>query len=56
MAYKITDECLGCGTCADGCPNEAIVEAGEVYTIVADKCVDCGVCVDSCPTGAIVEG
>jgi len=25
MAYKNADECLDCGTCADACPNDAIV-------------------------------
>ena len=24
--YKITDECVACGTCLDECPNEAIKE------------------------------
>jgi NAD-dependent dihydropyrimidine dehydrogenase PreA subunit len=53
MAYKITDECLACGSCLDACPNEAIIE-GDVYSI-SDECADCGLCVDECPTGAIVE-
>ncbi|MBS4031412.1 MAG: 4Fe-4S binding protein [Clostridiales bacterium] len=53
MAYKITDECLACGSCLDACPNEAIVE-GDVYSIT-DACADCGLCVDECPTGAIIE-
>ena len=26
MAYKITDACVSCGSCADQCPVEAIVE------------------------------
>ena len=55
MAYKVTDECLGCGTCMESCPNEAIAEEGDVCKIDSEKCLDCGVCVDSCPTGAIVE-
>ena len=25
MAYRITDECVACGSCADECPNDAIV-------------------------------
>ena len=24
MAYKISDECIACGTCIDECPVEAI--------------------------------
>lgn len=54
LAYKITDECLACGTCLEACPNEAISE-GDIYVIDPDKCVECGACVDACPTRAIIE-
>ncbi|MDO7787060.1 4Fe-4S binding protein [Desulforamulus aquiferis] len=53
MAFKITDECLACGTCLDSCPNGAI-EEGEIFKITT-ACEDCGTCVDMCPTGAIIE-
>lgn len=55
MAYKITDQCVACGSCKDSCPVGAISE-GDIYVISADTCVDCGTCVDACPTSAIVEG
>lgn len=55
MAYKITDECTACGSCADSCPAEAIKQ-GDKYSIDADLCIDCAACVDTCPLGAIVEG
>lgn len=51
MAYKITDECIACGTCAPECPVSAISE-GDVYVIDADACIDCGTCAGVCPTGA----
>ena len=51
MAYKISDECIACGSCADGCPVEAI-SAGDIYSIDAEKCIDCGACADVCPVGA----
>jgi NAD-dependent dihydropyrimidine dehydrogenase PreA subunit len=54
LAYRITDECVACGTCLDACPNEAISE-GDIYVIDQDKCAECGACVDACPTGAIIE-
>ena len=38
MAYKISDECISCGACADGCPVSAISEGGA--------------CADTCPVGA----
>lgn len=56
MAFKITDECLSCGACADGCPVSAISEGADKYEINADECVDCGACADTCPVSAIVEG
>ena len=55
MAYKITDACVNCGTCAENCPVDAISEGESTYVIDADICVDCGTCVDNCPVEAIVE-
>lgn len=52
--YKITDECVACGTCLDECPNEAIKE-GDIYEIDTEVCTECGTCIDSCPNDAIVE-
>jgi len=54
VSYRITDECIGCGTCADECLAGAIVESGDMYRIT-DQCTDCGTCIDACPTEAIVE-
>ena len=35
MAYKITDACVKCGSCADACHVEAITEGDEKYVIDA---------------------
>ena len=56
MAYKITDECINCGACADECPVNAIAEGDTAYVIDADACIDCGACAGTCPVGAPVEG
>ena len=45
-------ECVGCGACADVCPNEAI-SVDDIAVIDAGKCVDCGACVDECPSAAL---
>ncbi len=52
MAYKISEDCIACGTCFDTCPSGAISE-GDNYVIDANTCIDCGMCADSCPVGAI---
>ena len=55
MAYKITDTCVSCGTCAGECPVSAISEGATQYNIDADTCISCGTCASVCPTGAIIE-
>ena len=55
MAYRITDECLACGVCADECPNEAISEGDNIFVINPEECSECGTCMEVCPNDAIVE-
>ena len=55
MAYKIGEDCIACGACADGCPVNAISEGDGKYEIDADTCIDCGACADGCPVDAISE-
>ena len=55
MAYKITDDCIGCGACAADCPVEAITEGDGKYVIDADTCIDCGNCAETCPVSAPVQ-
>lgn len=52
MAYKINDECLGCGACEAECPVSAISEADGKYVIDPEKCIECGACAGVCPVGA----
>ena len=56
MAYKISDACIACGTCAGECPVGAIAEGDGKYVIDADACLDCGTCAGECPVSAISEG
>jgi len=55
MAHIITNDCVGCGSCIDECPTQAISESDDVYTINSDLCTDCGSCKDTCPVDAIEE-
>ncbi|HOM88568.1 MAG TPA: 4Fe-4S binding protein [Spirochaetota bacterium] len=55
MAYKITEDCTMCGTCASECSSQAISEGNDRYVIDNDICTECGTCIDVCPAEAIVE-
>ena len=52
--YRITENCIACGTCAEECPVSCISE-GEMYVINQDDCISCGTCQSVCPNDAVVE-
>ena len=56
MAYVITDACVSCGSCADGCTVGAISQGDTQYNIDPDVCISCGACAGTCPMSAIEEG
>lgn len=53
--YKITTDCIGCGSCVDECPEKAILPQGDTYLILPEKCTQCGNCSNVCPVEAIIE-
>lgn len=55
MAYVISNRCVKCGACESECPNKAIIEEENKFTIDYIKCVQCGCCIDTCPNKAIEE-
>lgn len=49
-----TDNCTGCGICADErCPMDAIEITDGVARILQDRCIGCGLCVSGCPSKAM---
>lgn len=53
--YKISSDCISCGSCADQCPVSAISEGDGQY-VISEECIDCGSCASQCPVSAISEG
>lgn len=50
--YQITDACIGCGSCAEHCPQRCI-EPGTPYQIQQEHCLHCGNCYVVCPVQAV---
>ena len=49
------DLCLGCGLCAQHCPQRAIDTSRMQAQIDHNRCNSCGVCLKICPQAAIIE-
>ena len=50
--YQVTDACIGCGSCAEHCPQRCI-QAGAPYQIQQEHCLHCGNCHAVCPVHAV---
>jgi NAD-dependent dihydropyrimidine dehydrogenase PreA subunit len=48
----IPSACIGCGRCAEACPNQ-VITSGRPPTFDLDHCIGCLCCVEVCPQGAI---
>ena len=56
MSHPIinADDCVGCGICADACPQEVIeISGGTAEVVNEESCIACGDCLEECPMGAI---
>ena len=54
MAVKIdVEKCVGCGTCVEECPSDALSLEDEIAVVDDDLCVECGLCIEVCPSEAL---
>ncbi len=55
IAYRITDDCIGCTLCAQHCPADAIpMTPYEKHSIDQEKCTRCDTCRQICPVKAVI--
>lgn len=52
--YEITGECIGCGKCAQICPQQCVAP-GTPYRIAQEHCLHCGNCFEQCPVQAVTK-
>ncbi|MBF0550618.1 MAG: 4Fe-4S binding protein [Deltaproteobacteria bacterium] len=56
MPYQISQDCVGCGSCAKKCPADAI--SGQIkvrFDIDPFLCTECGTCFNTCPRAAVLD-
>ena len=51
--YRITDACIGCGACAEVCPQRCIDTSVTPARIEQAHCLHCGNCLRTCPVQAV---
>jgi len=47
------DDCVGCGSCIDICPADAVKLEEDLAVVDNNWCIGCGICVSKCPNDAI---
>lgn len=52
VRVEVTEECIGCGKCADSCVFGGLEMDGE-KAFINEECRGCGRCIEACPQNAI---
>jgi len=53
QVHWIGNRCIGCKTCLEVCPENALAFTPEGNTVDRRKCNGCGICADECPSTAL---
>ena len=53
MYCVASEECIGCRSCRNVCPQSCIDFSSVSARILPEHCVNCGRCLEVCPAGAI---
>ena len=48
VACVEADDCIGCGTCEERCPVNAITIVDDLTWVESEKCIGCGICTPTC--------
>lgn len=51
--HWIGNRCIGCKTCLDVCPENALAFTPQGNTVDRSKCTGCGICAEECPSTAL---
>ncbi|MFX0038754.1 MAG: 4Fe-4S binding protein [Promethearchaeota archaeon] len=50
---EVSEDCMGCATCIEKCPMEALNLVDDHAVLDEDRCIGCGVCAHLCPEEAV---
>ncbi|QDW74478.1 4Fe-4S dicluster domain-containing protein [Lachnospiraceae bacterium KGMB03038] len=50
--FQIGEDCIGCGTCMEHCP-QSCIQPGQPFVIRQEHCLHCGSCFEHCPVSAV---
>ena len=53
--HWIENRCIGCETCRDVCPEQALTRSDAGIRIEREDCSGCGICAQECPAAAIEQ-
>ena len=51
--HWISNQCIGCKTCLEVCPEGALAFTADGNRVDRDRCTGCGLCAEECPAAAL---